>query len=263
MFQSRHLKFLSLTLATIVSLSTLAYAQSSQDTSTAVPKLTQFVTDQAGVLSPDQLVALNFRLKEYQDSTSNQIVVLVVGSVPEGDLFDYSMAVATKNKIGQKGKDNGLLFTVDVGDHKTRFEVGYGLEQVVTDAYSSYIINEIVIPEFKRDDYYGGIDKGITALAALIGGTFHADVNKHREDKNFLPIIIFLFVFILPMLFGNRRYSATSKGARAGWLFLPPFLGGFGGFRGGGGGGGFGGGGFGGFSGGGGGFGGGGASGSW
>ena len=136
-----------------LSLSLVSYAQSGDNSSSKVPTLTQFVTDQAGVLTPDQIAALDARLKTYQDTTSTQIVVLVVQSVPEGDLFDYSMAVATKNKIGQKGKDNGLLFTVDVGDHKTRFEVGYGLEGVVTDAYSSYIINEIIIPEFKNGDY--------------------------------------------------------------------------------------------------------------
>lgn len=228
------------------------------------PTLTQFVTDQAAVLTSDQVAALDSRLKTYQDTTSNQIVILIVNSVPEGDIESYSVSVAEKNKIGQKGRDNGLLFTVDVDDHKTRIEVGYGLEGVVTDAYSSYILNEIVIPEFKSGDYYGGIDKGVTALAALIGGTFHADLKKNNRGRNFLPLIVIIFfVFIFPMLFGNRRYSASSRGIRSGWWFFPPF-GGFGGFRGGGFGGfGGGGGGFGGFSGGGGSFGGGGASGSW
>ncbi len=228
------------------------------------PTLTQFVNDQAGVLTSGQAAALGSRLKTYQDTTSNQIVVLIVNSVPQGDIESYSISVAEKNKMGQKGKDNGLLFTVDVGDHKARIEVGYGLEGVVTDAYSSYILNEIVIPEFKSGDYYDGIDKGVTALVALIGGTFHADLKKQHHDRNYLPLILmFLFIFIFPMLFGNRRYSASSRGIRSGWWFFPPF-GGFGGFRGGGFGGfGSGGGGFGGFSGGGGSFGGGGASGSW
>ena len=215
-------------------------------------------------MTSEQAAALDSRLKTYQDSTSNQIVVLIVNSVPEGDLESYSISVAEKNKIGQKGKDNGILFTVDVCDHKARFEVGYGLEGVVTDAYSSYILNEIVIPQFKSGDYYDGIDKGVTALAALIVGTFHADLKKHRGVGSALPlIIIFFFVFVFPMLFGNRKYSASSRGVRSGWWFFPPFGGFGGGGFGGGFGGGSGGGGFGGFSGGGGSFGGGGASGSW
>ncbi|MCL4511033.1 MAG: TPM domain-containing protein [Bacteroidetes bacterium] len=228
-----------------------------------VPALTQFVTDQAGVLTSDQTAALDARLKTYQDTTSNQIVVLIVNSVPEGDLESYSISVAEQNKIGQKGKDNGILFMVDVGDHKARFEVGYGLEGIVPDAIASYIIDEIVIPEFKSNDYYDGIDRGITALAAQIGGTFHADLKKHRDGGSVLPvIIIFIFIFVFPMLFGSRKYSASSRGVRSSWWFFP-FFGGFGGGGFGGGGFGGGGGGFGGFSGGGGGFGGGGASGSW
>ena len=261
-------RLLLLVVLAAVGMSQIAFGQSSSDTSSSVPALTQFVTDQAGVLTSDQIATLNARLRTYQDTTSTQIVVLIVNSVPGGDLFDYSMSVAEKNKIGQKGKDNGLLFAVDVGDHKTRIQVGYGLEGVVTDAYSSYILNEIVIPEFKQNDYYDGINKGVTALAALIGGTFHANLKKeHGGGGNPIPfLVIFAVMFLIPMLFSNRRYSASSRGASSGWWFFPPFGGfggggfgggGFGGFGGGGGGG------FGGFSGGGGGFGGGGAGGSW
>ncbi|HEY9167382.1 MAG TPA: TPM domain-containing protein [Candidatus Kryptonia bacterium] len=251
------LRFFVLVAAVLLSAVRISNAQS-------VPALSAYVTDLSGVLSSDQIQALDSRLKTYEDTTSNQIVVLIVKSVPDGDLEGYSMSVAEHNKIGQKGRDNGVLFTVDVGDHKTRFEVGYGLEGSVPDAIASYIIDELVVPDFKNGDYYSGIDKGITAMAAQIGGTFHADLKKHKGHVNAIPILVFIFfVFIFPMLFGNRRYSASSRGTRSGWWIFPLFLGGFGGGRWGGGG--FGGGGFGGggFSGGGGSFGGGGASGSW
>ena len=230
-----------------------------------VPTLTSYVTDETGTLTSQESGALEARLKTYEDTTSNQIVVLVVNSVPGADVFSYSMSVAEKNKVGQKGKDNGIIFLVDVGDHKTWFQVGYGLEGVVTDAYASYISNEIVVPEFRSGDYYTGIDKGITALQSLIAGTFHADVN--RRDRNPLRGVnpFFFFIFLVPLfrlLFWSRRYSATSRGVRRSGMFFPPFGGfGGGGFGGFGSGGGFGGGG--GFSGGGGSFGGGGAGGSW
>jgi len=246
-----------------------AIAQNESSGSKNVPALIQYVTDETGTLSSSQVEILASRLKTYDDTTSNQIVVLLVSSVPQGDIESYSINVAEKNKIGKKEKNNGLLFLVDVGDRKVRFEVGYGLEGVVTDAYSSYIINEIVIPEFKKGDYYNGIDKGITALASLIGGTFTADINKRKSSQPLgkaIPMLFIIIIFIVfRLLFWSRRYSASSHGMRSGGIFFPPF-GGFGGFRGGGGGfGGFGGGGggFGGFSGGGGSFGGGGASGSW
>ncbi|MFZ1081651.1 MAG: TPM domain-containing protein [Candidatus Kryptoniota bacterium] len=226
--------------------------------SQAVPSLTQYVTDEAGVLNPEEQGMLDARLKAYEDTTSNQIVVLVVNSVPGADVFSYSMSVAEKNKVGQKGKDNGIIFLVDVGDHKIWLQVGYGLEGVVTDAYASYISNQIVIPEFKSGDYYNGIDHGITALASLIAGTFHADINQRQSSRPLGKINPFFFLFLIVpvfrMLFWSRRYSTSSRGVRSSGWFFPPF-GGFGG-----GGGGFGGGGF---SGGGGSFGGGGAGGSW
>lgn len=238
-------------------------AQGGNSSSLNVPTLTQYVTDETGSLSSEQVQALNERLKTYEDTTSNQIVVLVVNSVPQGDVFSYSVAVAEKNKVGQKGKDNGIVFLVDVGDHKTWFQVGYGLEGVVTDAYSSTIANEIVVPEFRNGDYYTGIDKGITALASLIAGTFQADVSRNNRSnpfRGFNPIFILVILApLLRVLFWSRRYSASSRGIRSSGWFFPPF-GGFGGGFGGSGGGGFGGGGF---SGGGGGFGGGGAGGSW
>jgi len=224
-----------------------------------VPALNQYVTDESGTLDQEQIRTLEARLETYEDTTSTQIVVLMVKSIPQGSIESYSIDVVEKNKIGQKEKNNGLLFLVDVGDHKVRFEVAYGLEGVVTDAYSSYIINQIVIPEFRNGDYYSGIDKGITALAALIGGTFTVDINQRTRSRPASRSIPFAFIVIIAaifrLLFWNRRFYASSRGIRRSGVFLPP-IGGFGGFRGGG----FGGGGF---SGGGGSFGGGGASGSW
>ncbi len=228
-----------------------------------VPTLTQYVTDETGTLGSEQIGMLEARLKAYEDTTSNQIVVLIVNSVPGADVFSYSMSVAEKNKVGQKGKNNGIVFLVDVGDHKTWFQVAYGLEGVVTDAYASYIANQIVVPKFKSGDYYGGINDGITALASLIGGAFQADVSQKENSSPFGRVNPFFFLFlIVPIfraLFWSRRYSASSRGVRSRGMFFPPFGGfgggGFGGFGGGGGGGGF--------SGGGGSFGGGGAGGSW
>lgn len=228
-----------------------------------VPSLKHYVTDETGTLGAEQVGMLETRLKAYEDTTSNQIVVLIVKSVPQGDIESYSIHVAEKNNIGQKEKNNGMLFLIDLGDHKVRFEVGYGLEGVVTDAYSSYIINQIVTPEFKSLDYYNGIDKGITALASLIGGTFTVDINQRKGSlpagRAISTILFVIIAAVFRLLFWSRRYSASSRGMRSGWWFFPP-MGGFGGYRGGGGFGGFGGGGF---SGGGGSFGGGGASGSW
>ncbi len=266
MHKTRSLFFLIFFSLALFSLSGSVVAQGQNFKDEQVPKLTQYVTDETGSLSPEQIGMLDARLKAYEDTTSNQIVVLIVNSVPGADVFSYSMAVAEKNKVGQKGKDNGIVFLVDIGDRKTWFQVGEGLEGVVTDAYASTIANQIVNPEFKSGNYYEGVDNGITALASLIAGTFQAD-ERHSSNplKGINPLFFLFLIFpLFRLLFWSRRYSASSRGVRSRGMFFPPFGGfggggGFGGF-GGGGGGGFGGGGF---SGGGGSFGGGGAGGSW
>lgn len=230
-----------------------------------VPTLKNYVTDQTNTLTPQQIEDLEFKLKTYDDTTSNQIVVLIISSLEGEDLFDYSIQVAEKNKIGRKGKDNGILILVVKDERKIRIEVGYGLEGVVPDAVASSIIRNIITPYFKAGNYYEGLKKGIETLQDAIAGTYQAE---HKEENKIgfltaLAIIIFVIIFfsIIDRIGGASRGGWIYYGG--GWHSIPKrrsSWGGFGGF-GGLGGGGFGGGG--GFSGGGGSFGGGGASGSW
>lgn len=230
----------------------------------SVPVLKRYVTDFTNTLTPSQLNDLEFRLKTYEDTTSNQIVVLIISSLEGEDLFDFSHQVAEKNKIGQKGKDNGILILVVKNERKIRIEVGYGLEGVVPDAIASSIIRNIIVPYFKAGNYYEGLLKGIETLQDAIAGTYQAEKEKYKFDGLIIPIVLIIFIYILISIISGIRGS--SKG---GWVYYDggwhsyskrrSMWGGFGGF------GGFGGGGFGGggFSGGGGSFGGGGASGSW
>jgi uncharacterized protein len=229
-----------------------------------VPILKKYVTDLTGTLTPSQLNDLEFRLKTYEDTTSNQIVVLIISSLEGEDLFDFSQQVAEKNKIGQKDKDNGILILVVKNERKIRIEVGYGLEGVVPDAVASSIIRNIIAPYFKAGNYYEGLLKGIETLQDAIAGTYQAEKEKYKFDGLITAIVLIVFLLVFFSIVSGIRGS--SKGGwiyyGGGWHSYPKrrsIWGGFGGF------GGFGGGGFGGggFSGGGGSFGGGGASGSW
>ncbi len=225
-----------------------------------VPELRSYVTDQAGVLTAGQVSALETMLRDYDRRTSTQVVVLIVPSLEGESIEEYAIAVAEKNRIGRKGKDNGLLFLVAVNDRKLRFEVGYGLEPVLTDAVTSTIIRRIVTPRFREGDYYSGIQEGLKMAMQVASNEFPAEELKKMEEeggsvKSVGKVIVWLIIIIFVFIPRRRR-----RGGGGLWFFGGPFIGG-GGF----GGGGFGGGGFGGggFSGGGGGFGGGGASGSW
>lgn len=217
-----------------------------------VPQLEHWANDLTNTLSSSDINSLDFRLKTYQDSTSNQLVFLMIPTLDGYPLEYYSMDVSEKNKIGSKEHDNGVLFLVVKEDRKMRIEVGYGLEGVLPDALASSIIRNVVAPHFKRDEYYAGINDGITAMISAIAGEYTAD-KKYQDDeeqnKGIGFFVFIIFIIIMSLLRGRR--------GRRGFIFFP------GGFSSGSGSSGFGGGGFGGFSGGGGSFGGGGASGGW
>lgn len=215
-----------------------------------VPTLTRWATDLTNTLSNDELTSLNFKLKLFEDSTSTQIVFLMINTLDGYPVEDYAYETAAKNKIGQKGKDNGILFLVVKDDKVVRIEVGYGLEGALPDAIASSIIRNEIIPYFKKGDYYTGINSGIQSIFKAVAGEYQAD-EKSDEPKVNIQLILFVIFILLSLLFPRRRRG----------IF---YTGGFGGFGGGGfSGRGFGGSGFGGFSGGGGSFGGGGASGRW
>jgi uncharacterized protein len=226
-----------------------------------VPKLDQRVTDFTNSLSFNEWRSLEARLQRFEDSTSTQIAVLLVNSLKGEAIEDYSMQVFEKNKIGQKSKDNGVLVVVAKNDRRARIDVGYGLEGVLTDALSSQIVDDEMIPYFRANNFYAGLSSGVSAIMAATSGEYKA--KPHGGSAPLVSGIMMLFfigfflVFFLPLLATKRRYLIGSNGAfyNSGWGWRSGGLGG----------GGFGGGGFsgGGWGGGGGMAGGGGASGSW
>ena len=218
-----------------------------------IPSLQNWATDLTNTLTSQQLSTLDYHLRTFEDSTSNQIAILMIPTLDNYPLEEYSYDVAHQNKIGTKKLDNGILLLIVKGDRKARIEVGYGLEGALPDALASSIIRNVMFPYFRKEEYYNGITAGVNAIISAVRGEYKAEYKPNKKDKglpNLLPFIIIIF-FIIRFLFrGGRRGGG-------GFIFFP------GGFGGGSSGGSFGGGSFGGFSGGGGSFGGGGASGSW
>ncbi len=219
---------------------------------TKLPSLKSYANDFTNTLSPEQLSFFNSELQTFDDSTSNQLVLLMIPTLGDNSIEEYANETATHNKIGTKKNDNGILLLVVKDDHKARIEVGYGLEGALPDALCSSIIRNVMIPNFRQNDYFTGIKDGIDAIILASKGEYKAEpTNKSHNNVHAIFSIIMIIFFIVTFFI---------RGGRGGGLF---FLGGLGGFGGGGfgSGGGFGDGGS--FSGGGGSFGGGGASGSW
>ena len=216
-----------------------------------VPQLPNWANDFTNTLSQQELQQLNVRLKSYEDTTTNQLVSLMITSLDGYPLEEYSFEVAEKNKIGTKEKSNGVLFLAVKNDRKMRIEVGYGLEGVLPDALASSIIRNEVAPYFRKNDYYAGINSGIDAIIAAIGGEYKSDFKEKSKGIGLSGIIILLIIIFIIFSFIPK---SRRMGRSGGYIYHGGNWG-SGGFGGGGG--------FGGFSGGGGSFGGGGSSGSW
>ncbi|MGH8461079.1 MAG: TPM domain-containing protein [Stenotrophobium sp.] len=285
-------------LAAALALSWLLLAVPGWADDVAVPTLGARVTDLTGTLTNPQIAALEQKLAAFEQQKGSQIAVLIVPTTQPETIDQYSIRVVDAWKLGRKKVDDGALLLVSKNDHQLRIEVGYGLEGVLPDAIANRIIDEIIVPDFRKGDFYGGINDGILHMMGVIQGeqlppppAVHArQAGGGNIGANLLVpfFILFSIGHVLRRLMGTGSASAIvgagtglfaffilgslALAAGAGLLAIIaalalysgaagglPMIGGFGG-------GGFGGGGFGGgggFSGGGGGFGGGGASGSW
>ncbi len=133
-----------------------------------VPYLTGRVTDNAEILSPSMRASLTERLRAHEGRTGNQIAVLTVPSLEGESIEEYADAVFKEWKLGQKGKDNGILVVVAPHDRRMRIEVGYGLEGTVPDSLAGSIIRNARTPRFKSNDFDGGIDAGVSAVLLVL-----------------------------------------------------------------------------------------------
>ena len=233
------------------------------------------VYDYINLLSASEKSNLEQKLISYSDSTSTQIVIAIINSTQGEEIKYVGAQWGEKWGIGQEEEDNGVFILVAKKERKLTIATGYGVEHLLTDAMSKRIIENIITPQFKQGNFYGGLDRGTSAIIQILNGEYQG-TPQHDNDGGGIPIIfIILFVIILLIILsnrnkknrgnrGNRRGGATqsileaiilSRAGRGGF-------GGGGGFGGSSGGGSFGGGGFGGGFGGGS-FGGGGASGGW
>lgn len=135
-----------------------------------VPYLTGRVTDNAQILSDETRKSITERLKAHEDKTTNQIAVLTISALDGAGIEEYAVAVFKEWKLGQKGKDNGILVIVAPRDRRMRIEVGYGLEGTMPDGVAGSIIRNVMTPYFKQNDYNKGVDEGVNAIIKVLEG---------------------------------------------------------------------------------------------
>ena len=238
------------------------------------PNPPRLVNDLTHTLTAAQAEELERKLVAYDDSTSNQIAVVIIPTTGDYDVQEVALEIMRNWGVGGKEHNNGIVLLVAMNDHKLRIETGYGLEGAIPDITAKRIIDNEITPSFKEENYYRGLDKGTDAIIKAAAGEYKAPAN-YRDKKKipsfFKTIVIIIIIIIFLIGSGGSRGNGTFVSRRGyggmGSFWLGTLLGSLGGRSGGGGwsggGGGWsgGGGGFGGFGGGSGG--GGGASGSW
>jgi uncharacterized protein len=238
------------------------------------PDLTGRVVDEAGILDADTRARLEKLSADLEAKTTDQLVVVTLKSLRGTSIEDYGYQLGRKWQIGQKDKNNGVILIVAPNDRRVRIEVGYGLEPTLTDAISSVIIQNSILPRFRAGDFAGGVRRGAEDIVQVISGDAKEIQERaaQRQAARGLSlgeiIIIAFWIIVALMIVVNvmadlrRRGRPLQRGSvrrTRDWTDYNPVIIGRGGSGGGWGGGSSGGG----FSGGGGSFGGGGSSGSW
>lgn len=209
-----------------------------------VPRLTSPVVDKAGLLSPKVKRALAQSLVQVKRQTGNEIAILTIKSLKDETIEGYSIKVTDQWKLGDKEKDNGVLFLIALDDKKMRIEVGQGLEGMIPDVVAGRIINEVK-RYFRKGDFQSGIILGTSQIAEKSGAKLsNAPRVRNRRSGRGISSLLFFGFMLLAMIFG-RGGRGGGGGLLAGMLLGSALgggrsSGGFGGSSGGfGGGGGF------------------------
>lgn len=221
-----------------------------------VPALKGRVNDYAGMISPKARAQIERKLAALEAEDGTQIAILTVPSLKGEPIENFSIRVAEAWKVGEKGRDNGVLLIVSKGDRKVRIEVGYGLEGTLTDLESGRIIRGVIQPAFAKGWFDAGFIGAADALVAAVKGEYKADPSAQAKSRGDKPSVPLVFIILAVLYFYLRQFGGRHRGGPyvsggypgpGGGIFTSG--GGFGGTDG--------------FGGGGGGFGGGGASGDW
>jgi uncharacterized protein len=192
------------------------------------PKLTEYVTDESGTLKSEEISSLRSKLRKFHDSTSTQVVVLLVNTLNGEPVENVSNSIFRFNGIGGKGKDNGVLLLISKSERKIRLEVGYGLEGTLTDAMSKQIIQKEITPDLKNGNYFKGIDNAVTAVISLTKGEYSIEKSGSKSGATVLQIIlavlipvIIIIVLIVIIIKIKRKTLGGSGIAGSTGFFIP------------------------------------------
>ncbi|WP_428739225.1 TPM domain-containing protein [Sulfurimonas sp.] len=177
------------------------------------PKLTGRVVDDASLLTSNKEERLTQILAQHEQKTSNQVVIVTLATLQGYEIEEYGYQLGRYWGIGQKGKDNGVLLIVAPNERKVRIEVGYGLEGTLTDKIAHDIIQEKILPAFKRENYVQGIENGTSAILQALDGEYEitkvSNKTQNEEGSSIVTVgiiaIIFLSIVVEAFLSGKSQ----------------------------------------------------------
>lgn len=198
---------------------------------TPIPPITKYhIIDQEGIISPSTFQMLESTIQTHEDSTSNQIMVLVIPELLNETIEQYATRAYSTYRLGTEERDNGVLLVISMAERKIRIEVGYGLEGALNDAMAGRIIRNEIVPAFKKGNYESGIVSGVYAIISAIQGEYvnTASNNVNSISPLFLILLVFgvIGIFILLAIFfpgsgggsgGGGWYSGGYRNYGGGW----------------------------------------------
>lgn len=167
------------------------------------------VTDAANLFNATERELLRQKLNAYEDSTSNQIVVVTISSLEGMDISQYATELGHQWGVGNKEKDNGVVILVSKNDRKAYIAVGRGLEANIPDMFASRILRNTMMPAFREGQYYQGVNSSVDGLIAAASGAYKAE--EVSDEEAIIVLVIILVVFILLIFFFVRMAKRVRK----------------------------------------------------
>ncbi len=206
-----------------VSVTVRAQSDNPNDVIPDKPNPPRLVNDFVGILQAGARETLEEKLRRYNDSTSNQITIVIVKTTEPYPIGDFAFQVGRKWGIGQKDKNNGLVLAWATDDRKIYIATGYGLEGAIPDAVANRIVSNIIVPAFKQQQYYEGLDAATTEIIKRAQGEYKAEPTTESEGSGWgfiILIIIIVVIFIWLRRRGGGGGNRYRGGGGGGW-FIP------------------------------------------
>jgi uncharacterized protein len=193
------------------------------------PNPPRLVNDFVGILSSTERAQLEQKLRAYNDSTSTQITIVIVKTTEPYPIGDFAFQVGRKWGIGQKDKNNGLVLAWATQTRKIFIAPGYGLEGAIPDAIAKRIITNTIVPAFKQEQYYQGLDDATTEIIQRAKGEYKGNPDSNTGDSDggsgiFIALIIFLIIIFIIARRNRGGGGGNNRNRGGGWggpIFLP------------------------------------------